>query len=96
MMTGNADTNSELSNTLPLLHAILSVAGRVNSSQIVIQRIPIATIEYDGENFSVVEGNEYLKQSLVEIFENLDDLDFFNDLSIAIRFRRVVANSNSI
>jgi hypothetical protein len=92
MMTGNASPNSELSNTLPLLHAILSIAGRVNNRQISLQQIPVVTIEYDGENFSVVEGNEYLKQSLIEIFENLDDLEFYKDSSIAIRFR-VIANS---
>lgn len=89
MMTGNANTNSETLTTLPLLHVILSIAGRINNSQISIEETPILTLSYDGTRLFIVEveRSDRLQTILDECVEQLENLDFYKDFSIAIRLR---------
>jgi hypothetical protein len=82
---------------LPKLEILFSTAvGDENEENSVANsKLPILTVVYDEEKYSIVQGGELIDDGLAESFQNLEN-DFYTVRLAFVDLRQVEANSRMI
>jgi hypothetical protein len=81
-------------NRLPIIEIIIATGGEINSDEIGADGLEVLTVLQDGENFTIIEGNELIQNALADSFRHLNS-EYHTAVLFAVNLRVVPSHSNS-